>query len=81
LQSRLAKDAVLARLHELLKDFPRYAQVRTVYLTRDDWSIENGLITPTLKIKRQALEQCYAVQIRTLYPRPEPAESSVYRTL
>jgi long-chain acyl-CoA synthetase len=81
LQSRLAKDTVLARIHELLRDFPRYAQVRKIYLTRDDWTIENGLVTPTLKIKRHALEQRYAVQIHSLYPRPEPAESSVYRTL
>jgi long-chain acyl-CoA synthetase len=51
--------AVQARVKRALKDFPGYAKVRRVSLSLDPWTIENGLITPTLKIKRpKVLETC-----------------------
>ena len=33
----------------------------------EPWTVENGLITPTLKIKRAALEQRFAAQIEAIY--------------
>jgi long-chain acyl-CoA synthetase len=35
-----------------LKDFPKWARIRRVIATPDAWSIDNGLLTPTLKLKR-----------------------------
>jgi long-chain acyl-CoA synthetase len=52
-------NAVLARVRRALKDFPGYAKIRRVSLSLDPWTIENGLMTPTLKIKRpKVLETC-----------------------
>jgi long-chain acyl-CoA synthetase len=52
-------NAVLARVKRALKDFPGYAKIRRVSLSLDPWTIENGLMTPTLKIKRpKVLETC-----------------------
>jgi long-chain acyl-CoA synthetase len=59
--------AVLGRVAELLSSFPGHAQVRAVYLTLEPWTIEGGLLTPTMKLKRPALEQRFAHQIRDLY--------------
>jgi len=28
----------------------------------EQWTVENGLITPTLKVKRPSIEACYAGQ-------------------
>jgi len=67
LQSEIAINAVLVRLAKLLNKFPVYAQIRAVYLTCEPWTIENGLLTPTLKIKRHVLEERFADQIRQLY--------------
>jgi long-chain acyl-CoA synthetase len=51
--------AVQARVKRALKDFPGYAKIRRVSVSLDPWTIENGLMTPTLKIKRpKVLEQC-----------------------
>ena len=67
LQSSEANDAVLQKLAALLDMFPGYAQIRAVYLSCESWSIENGFLTPTLKIKRPELEKQFAEQINELY--------------
>jgi long-chain acyl-CoA synthetase len=58
---------VLQRVSELIREFPGYAKVRRVLLTLEPWSIENGLLTPTLKLKRSNVSVRYAKQIEQLY--------------
>jgi len=54
-------------IREHLRDFPIYAKVRRVILVREPWTVDNGLLTPTLKIKRaQVLEQ-FDSEIEALY--------------
>ncbi len=67
LGERGACHRVLELLRAPLRDFPRHAQVRAVWLTLEPWTIENGLITPTLKLKRAEIEQRFATAIRGLY--------------
>ena len=43
---------VLARIAAQVKMFPGYARILRVYLSFEPWSVENGLMTPTLKLKR-----------------------------
>ena len=50
-----------------LKDFPGYAKVRRVILTLDPWTVDNGLQTPTLKIKRARVLQMFTEQVKALY--------------
>jgi long-chain acyl-CoA synthetase len=60
-------DILLARIATAARGFPAYAVPRAVSWTTVPWTVENGLITPTLKIKRQAVEQRYATEIEQLY--------------
>jgi long-chain acyl-CoA synthetase len=62
-----SKIEVLARIVPLLAALPRYAQVRAVHLTLDPWTIEAGLLTPTLKVKRDAVQRKFAAEIVALY--------------
>jgi long-chain acyl-CoA synthetase len=62
--------AALARIERQLARFPSYARVRRAWLTLEPWTIEAGLITPTLKLKRAALAQRFAEAIAQLYRRP-----------
>ena len=58
---------VLQRIGGLIKEFPGYAKVRRVLLLSEPWNIENGLMTPTLKLKRANVVVRYAKQIEQLY--------------
>jgi len=68
------KAAVLERMVARLADFPSYARVRDVWLTLEPWSTDNGLITPTMKLRRKQLEQRFAPAIESIYtPHVQPA--------
>ncbi|MDD5613217.1 MAG: long-chain fatty acid--CoA ligase, partial [Gallionella sp.] len=58
---------VLRRIARNLRGFPGYAKVNRVLLLREAWSIDNGLLTPTLKIKRKDVTDRFAPQIKQLY--------------
>lgn len=58
---------VIKRISVQMKEFPGYAQVRRVLLLSDPWSIENGLLTPTLKVKRAKVVEKFADEIKGLY--------------
>ena len=61
------KSLALKRAKEAAKDFPNYALPRAIVLTTTPWTIENGLITPTLKLKRIPLSQKFEKEIAQLY--------------
>ncbi len=56
------RDEVCRRVGGLLGAFPGYARVRRVALTLEPWTVENGMLTPTLKLRRaQVLAHMRAV--------------------
>jgi long-chain acyl-CoA synthetase len=58
---------VLKRIALSLHGFPGYANVHRVLLLQEPWSIENGLLTPTLKLKRADVAGRFSGQIEQLY--------------
>lgn len=58
---------VLDRVKRACKNFPAYAVPRNIALTLDEWSIDNGLLTPTLKLKRSPMQKRYGEVIEEMY--------------
>lgn len=59
--------ALLERIGERLHGFPGYAQIHRVGIVPRPWTVEDGLITPTLKLKRDRILEKYADLVTTLY--------------
>ncbi|HEX6909421.1 MAG TPA: hypothetical protein VF142_03450, partial [Longimicrobium sp.] len=53
-----------------LEEFARYERPKKVAVLAQEFTIESGMLTPTLKIKRKLVEQHYADLIESLYAAP-----------
>ena len=58
---------MLKRVRLTLKDFPGYAKIRRVALSLEPWTVENGLLTPTLKVKRNQVMAHHRAAIEEMY--------------
>jgi long-chain acyl-CoA synthetase len=67
LSSKALQQFVVQRLRTLLHDFPAYAKIRRVSLTLEPWTVENGLLTPTMKVKRAKVIEHHQNDIRAMY--------------
>jgi long-chain acyl-CoA synthetase len=67
---QLLKD-ILRRIRDALRDFPGYAKVRRVTLSLEPWSIDNGLMTPTMKVKRKQVLSHYRDDVEQMYAQGE----------
>jgi long-chain acyl-CoA synthetase len=67
LHDSLIEQQALQRISEQIKEFPGYAKVRRVLLLTEPWTIENGMLTPTLKLKRPYVAVHFSREIEQLY--------------
>jgi len=65
--SKQAEEITVARIVAQLKSFPGYAQVRRATLTLEPWTVENGLLTPTMKLKRAKVMEKFNAEIDQMY--------------
>ena len=65
--SQAVEDLLRARIAAQMKEFPGYAQVRRVTATLDPWTVENGLLTPTMKLKRAKVMEKFNAEIDGMY--------------
>ncbi len=59
-----------ARANARLHAFPGYTRIRYVLRVAGPWTVENGLLTPTMKVRRQEVEARYREAIEDLYAQP-----------
>jgi len=62
-----AEKLVLARIAKQVHAFPGYAQVRRVALIAGKWTVDNGLLTPTLKPKRAKILESHRDRLAEIY--------------
>ena len=62
---------VEAQLAQLLKDVNAglisHEKLQMIVVAQEPWSIENGLLTPTMKIKRSRIENEVSTRVETWY--------------
>lgn len=68
-KNREVKKAILADMTRLGKEagLKSFEQVKDIYVHPEQFSIENGLLTPTLKAKRNQLQVLFQPQLQQLY--------------
>lgn len=89
LEQLVKEPVVLARYQELVDQantgMDHWTTIKRFTLVPDQLTIENGMLTPTLKVKRSRVREAYADQIQALYegetseseePEPIPAVAS-----
>lgn len=62
--------AVQKDINRLQRELAKYERVRRFKLLAQPFSVENGMMTPTLKIKRKAVETTYGELIEEMYAEP-----------
>jgi len=67
LRDQKVAKALLRRVTAHLRHFPGYAQIRRMHADLKPWTVENGLLTPTLKIKRDPVLDRYRVAVEAMY--------------
>ncbi|MDP1718363.1 MAG: long-chain fatty acid--CoA ligase [Burkholderiales bacterium] len=67
LKSKPAEAAVIARIAAQIKNFPGYAEVHRATLTLEPWTVENGMLTPTMKLRRPKVLEKFNAEIDQMY--------------
>ncbi len=68
----LIKDAKVVKLYQEIVDktnssLAQYESIKRVSLVPDSWSVEDGTMTPSMKLKRRVIEKRYADEIAAFY--------------
>jgi len=63
----LDEKAIASRVAAQLKDFPGYAQIRRVATLDEPWTVDNGMLTATMKPKRTVILERYKDRVDELY--------------
>jgi long-chain acyl-CoA synthetase len=68
---KLSKETILESIknttEKINADLVNYERINKVVVVAEPWSIENGILTPTLKIKRPKIEEHYSSQLSKWY--------------
>ena len=65
--SKQQEQDLLERINSHLDNFPGYAKIVRMTLVGEPWSVENGLMTPTLKLRRNKIIDHHADELEQLY--------------
>jgi long-chain acyl-CoA synthetase len=58
--------ALVTLVQKVNQDVDKHARIGAVIISNDPWSIDNGMLTPTLKIRREQVEQRFGERAQVL---------------
>lgn len=65
-QKTEVENALAATAREVNSSIDKHARIGAVIISTEPWTIENGILTPTLKIKRDVIEASHGTQAQAL---------------
>ncbi|WP_072768760.1 long-chain fatty acid--CoA ligase [Nitrosospira sp. Nsp11] len=66
-QDQKLEEILVERITRQIKEFPGYAKIYRVALAQEPWSVENDMLTPTLKLRRAQVLSRYQAEVSRLY--------------
>ena len=69
------KALINAEVERLNKNFGKWEQIKKVSLLTQEWTIEAGELTPTLKVKRKIILHKYQSLVEEMYSNEHEVES------
>ncbi|MRG97885.1 AMP-binding protein [Polyangium spumosum] len=70
------RQLVMDEIHKYSAEWKGFEKIQQVTLTSEDFTTQNGLLTPSLKVKRRVVWQRYGQQIDALYAAGKSKEQS-----
>jgi len=67
LQNPEVEEYLLSRIVAMITRFPGYAQIHKITAMFEPWTVDNGLATPTMKIKRNKIVESFKENIKNMY--------------
>ena len=67
IQEIILKDEILKEVENHNQNFGSWEQIKKIELTPDVWSIDDGHLTPTMKLKRKVVTEKYKDLIEKMY--------------
>lgn len=72
------KEKFKSVIEEINKDFAAHEQIKNFRIVTDEWTSANGLLSPTLKIKRNVLLEKYKGLIAEIYGKEVPNTNPLF---
>lgn len=58
---------LMDEVNRVNKELPSYETVKKIHLCNEDWTVENGFLTPSFKVKRRMVEEAYSDALDSFY--------------
>ena len=65
--NKYLKDKIEVDIDQINTNLGNWEQIKKIELTPEPWTIEDGLLTPTLKLKRKAIKEKYINLYNKMY--------------
>ena len=69
-------DLIERQIDGLTPDLARYEKIKAIALLEDEFTIEGGELTPTMKVKRRVIDEKYKAVIDRMYEAAEAGRAS-----
>ncbi len=67
LADQTVRTMLLRRIEGCLQQFPGFAWIRDIHLSLQPWTVEQGFLTPTMKLRRKNILSAFHDEVERLY--------------